>query len=144
MAIDRTASITWKGDLQSGEGTLTSGTGAFGPLDLTFARRAGEPEGHSSPEELIAAAHAGCYAMAFSNALAQAGNPADQLDVEATCSFDAKEIKITSVALKVRGDVPGLDDSEFRRLADEAEQSCPVSNALRGNVDITVDASLNG
>lgn len=144
MAIDRSASITWKGDLQSGEGTLTSGTGAFGPLELTFARRAGEPEGHSSPEELIAAAHAGCYAMAFSNALAQAGNPADRLDVEATCSFDAQEIKITSVALKVRGDVPGVDDSEFRRLADEAEQGCPVSNALRGNVEITVDASLNG
>lgn len=142
MAIDRTASIHWTGDLQSGEGKLTTGTGAFGPLNLSFARRTGEPEGHSSPEELIASAHAGCYAMAFSNALAQAGNPPDSLEVEATCSFDMEQLKITAVALKVRGDVPGIDDSEFRRLADEAEQGCPVSNALRGNVEITVDASL--
>ncbi|MBA2240980.1 MAG: OsmC family peroxiredoxin [Solirubrobacterales bacterium] len=142
MPIDRTATVNWKGDLLSGEGRLETGTGAFGPLDLSFARRTGEPEGHTSPEELIASAHAGCYAMAFSNALAEAGNPADSLEVEATCSFDAKALRITDVLLKVRGEVSGIDDSEFRRLASEAEQGCPVSSALRGNVTIEVDAAL--
>jgi len=142
MPIDRTATVNWKGDLLSGEGRLETGTGAFGPLDLSFARRTGEPEGHTSPEELIASAHAGCYAMAFSSALAEAGNPADSLEVEATCSFYAKALRITDVLLKVRGEVAGIDDSEFRRLASEAEQGCPVSSALRGNVTIEVDAAL--
>ena len=146
MAAERRAAVTWSGDLISGSGTIDEvGSGAFGPLDVSWPARAEEASGgKTSPEELIAAAHAVCYSMAFSNALAQAGHPPGRLEVSAVCALDRVEggLKITTMQLSVRGAVDGIDDGQFREIAQQAEQRCPVSNALRGNVDISVEATL--
>ena len=101
--------------------------------------------GHDESRELIAAAHAGCYAMAFSHTLAEAGSPAESLHVDATCEFRPQPeggFKVTTMKLVVHGSVPGIDQARFAELAAEGEASCPVSNALRGNVEITVTATL--
>ena len=143
--IERRAEVTWLGDLASGNGTLTGGSGAFGTLPVTWAARTEEPAGKTSPEELIAAAHASCYAMALSHALATAGNPPERLDVSAVCGLDPKSgggFEITSSNLTVRGVVPGLDQAGFEEMARQGEQGCPVSNALRNNVEIGLDATL--
>ena len=109
MATDRTMTTTWHGSLLEGAGTIApAASGAFGPLDVTWASRAEEPHGRTSPEELIAAAHSACFAMALSHGLAQAGTPADRLDTSATVTFVPGE-GITRVALSVRGAVPGID-----------------------------------
>jgi|FLYL01.1.fsa_nt_gi osmotically inducible protein OsmC len=147
MALqERKATCVWEGDLRAGAGRLRVGSGAFPELPVTFSARTEAADGKTSPEELIAAAHATCYAMAFSNTLAQAGKPPERLEVEAVCSLDRVEggLKITTMRLTVRGRVPGAEAGEFRELAATAEQRCPVSNALRGNVDIQVEASLEG
>jgi osmotically inducible protein OsmC len=142
MATERVAQVTWQGDLMSGQGTITSvGSGAFAPLDVTWASRAEEPQGRTSPEELIAAAHAACYAMALSNGLAQAGTPPDRLETSATVTF-VPGTGITKSALTVVGTVPGIDEDAFRAAADEAKDGCPVSGALEGNVELSVDARL--
>jgi len=140
--MQRRANVIWSGDLQ-GSGRLTVGSNAFPEQQVTFSARTEKQEG-TTPEELIAAAHATCYSMAFSNVLKQAGSPANTLDVTAVCSLDRVEgaLKITAMELTVRGDVPGLDAAKFNELAQTAEQRCPVSNALRGNVDVTVTATL--
>jgi osmotically inducible protein OsmC len=138
---DRTADVTWKGNLFEGSGTITStGSGAFGELPVTWAARTEESNGKTSPEELLAMAQAACYAMAFSNTLNKAGYPPEELKVSATCTFEPP--KITTMKLEVRGRVPGLDQSEFERIAGEAEKGCPVANAFRNNVEITVNATL--
>jgi osmotically inducible protein OsmC len=125
-----------------GAGTITSvGSGAFGPLDVTWASRAEESNGRTSPEELIAAAHAACFSMALSHGLAQGGNPADKLDVDATVTF-VPGTGITSIALTVRGSVPGIDAESFVAAAEGAKQNCPVSTALASVPEITLDASL--
>ena len=145
MAVaERRANVVWKGNLFQGSGTfdLASSEAAQG-LPITWASRTERPDGKTSPEELIAAAHASCFAMAFSNTLAEQGNDPEELDISAVCTFDAGQLKITTVVLDVRGKVPGLDAEGFQNAAEQAEQGCPVSNALRGNVDIQVNASLD-
>ena len=139
-----TATSTWSGDLFSGSGTTTLTSGAGGPFPVSWASRTEEAAGKTSPEELIAAAHAACFNMAFSNQLAQAGNPADRLDTSATATFEKTDagFRITSMALSVEGAVPGIDADTFAELATAAKDGCPVSNALAGNVTITIDATL--
>lgn len=143
MAAERRASVTWQSDLMSGSGTIEEvGSGAFGPLDVSWAARAEEePGGKTSPEELIAAAHASCFAMALAHALAQAGSPAERLETSATVAF-VPGTGITRVALTVRGTVPGLDADGFRSAAEGAKANCPVSKALAGVPEISLDASL--
>lgn len=140
---DRRADVVWKGDLPSGSGTLDlASSGALTGASISFPSRTEDPGGNTSPEELIAAAHAGCYAMALSNVLAEGGNTAEELDVSATCTLDMDSLKITTVVLDVRGNVPGMDIEDFQSATEQAEQMCPVSNALRGNVDIQLNATL--
>ena len=142
MATDRTAAVTWKGSLMEGAGTIhEAGSGAFGPLDVSWASRAEDANSKTSPEELIAAAHAACFAMALSHALAQDGTPAEQLDTSATVTFQPG-VGITRVALTVRGTVPGLDEAGFVEQAEGARAGCPVSKALAAVPEITLDAAL--
>jgi osmotically inducible protein OsmC len=139
---DRTANVTWSGSLLEGSGTIESvGSGAFGPLDVTWASRTEESGGRTSPEELIAAAHASCFSMALSHALAQAGTPPDRLETSATVTF-IPGTGITKSALTVRGSVPGLDEDGFRAAAENAKENCPVSKALAAVPEITLDATL--
>ena len=142
MATDRTASVVWQGDLMNGSGTIQPvGSGAFGPLDVSWAARAEAPNGKTSPEELIAAAWASCFAMALSSGLAKAGTAPEKLETSATVTFQPGE-GITRGALTVRGIVPGLDADGFRAAADDAKQNCPVSQALAGIPEVTLEASL--
>ena len=139
----RRANVVWRGDLAKGTGTLDlTSSEALQQAQITWASRAERPDGRTSPEELIAAAHAGCYSMALSNVLTERGNEPEELEVSAVCTFDVGGLKITTVELNVRGRVPGIDESSFEEATREAEQGCPVSNALRGNVEIQVNASL--
>ena len=144
MAAEHTAHASWQGDLMSGSGTVSGGSGAISGVPLTWRARAEDASAGSSPEELIAAAHAACFSMALSHGLAQAGNPATSLETEATATFDRTDdgFRITSIALSVRGNVPGIDGAGFREAAEGAKANCPVSKALEGNVEITLDASL--
>ena len=142
MATDRKAEVTWQGDLMSGNGRIDSVTsGAFGGLDVSWPARSEEPEGKTSPEELIAAAHATCFSMALSHGLAQAGHPAEQLKTSATVTFEPGE-GITKIALDVAGRVPGIDEGAFQQAADGAKQNCPVSKALTGVPEISLTARL--
>ena len=143
MATERRADVTWQGDLQSGSGTIDRvGSGAFGPLDVTWASRAEDPAGRTSPEELIAAAHASCFSMALSAALGKAGTPPERLSTSATVTFVPGE-GITRVALEVVGRVPGLDEAAFREAAEGAKMNCPVSKALAAVPEIVLDARLD-
>jgi len=142
MAAERTAHVRWSGSLMEGGGTIERvGSGAFGPLDVTWASRADESDGRTSPEELIAAAHAACFSMALSGALAKAEMPPKQLETSATVTF-VPGTGITRIALSVRGDVPGMDEEVFRAQAETAKDNCPVSKALAAVPEITVDASF--
>jgi lipoyl-dependent peroxiredoxin len=139
---ERSAQVTWQGDLMSGSGEIHEvPSGAFGPLQVSWASRTEEPGGKTSPEELIAAAHAACFSMALSNGLAQAGNPAERLEVSATVEF-VPGTGITRSALAVVGTVPGIDEQAFKEAAETAKDGCPVSGALKGNVKLSVDARL--
>jgi len=134
---DRNARATWQGDLFKGRGTVTAvSSGLFTDAEVSWAARTEAAEGATSPEELIAAAHAACFCMAFSNELSSRGPEPARLDVEATCTFEGG--KVTTIALTVQAEVPGADDAIIAEALAAAEQSCPVSNALRGNVDIVV------
>ncbi len=140
--VDRQASVTWEGDLFKGSGTLTAGSsGVLQDTPVTWAARTSSPEGKTSPEELIASAHASCYAMALSLTLAQGGNAPERLQVEAVCTLDDEAAKVTTSTLQVSGEVPGLDAAGFEEAAKQAEQICPVSNALRNNVDIQLQVN---
>ena len=142
MAAERRAQVVWEGNLTKGSGRVTmSSSGACGELPVTWASRTERADGRTSPEELLAAAHASCYAMAFSGALNAKGNPPERLDVSATYTF-VPGTGITTAALEVRGHVPGMAAAEFERTAREAELSCPVSNAVRNGLEITLDAAL--
>jgi osmotically inducible protein OsmC len=144
MATDRKAEVTWRGDLMSGSGRVGSVTsGAFGGLDVSWPARTEEPDGKTSPEELIAAAHASCFSMAFSHALAQEGHAPEQLDTSATVTFQPGE-GITKVALDVVGRVPGMDDDAFQSAAEQAKENCPVSKALASVPEISLTARLEG
>src|SRR4051812_39671881 len=130
---DRSAQVTWQGDLMSGNGEIhESPSGAFGPLQITWASRAeDEHGGKTSPEELIAAAHASCFAMALSLGLAKAGHPPDRLETTSTVTF-VPGTGITKSALSVVGHVPGIDEASFTAAAAAAKDGCPVSGALKG------------
>ena len=139
------ATASWSGDLFGGSGTTSlTGSGAAGPLPVSWASRTEEAAGKTSPEELIAAAHAACYSMALSNTLAGAGHTPDKLDVEAVATFEKIEAgwRLTTMALSVTGSVPGVSAEDFAASAAAAKEGCPVSNALRGNVEITLEATL--
>ena len=142
---ERRAEVVWEGNLEQGHGTVTSsGSGAVDNVGVTWRARTERQDGETSPEELIAAAHASCFAMAFSGTLNEAGNPPERLSITATAAFEVGDegAHIPWIELDVRGRVPGMDESQFQRLAEDADRGCPVSNALRGNVDIRVRATL--
>jgi lipoyl-dependent peroxiredoxin len=144
VATDRKADVVWQGDLMNGSGTIQQVTsGALDPLDVSWASRSEDPNGRTSPEELIAAAWASCFAMALSHGLAQGGNAPERLETSATVTFQPGE-GITKAVLTVRGTVPGLDEAGFREAAEDAKQNCPVSKALTGIPDVSLDASLAG
>jgi len=139
---DRTASVTWTGSLTDGAGRIDSvGSGAFGPLEVTWASRTEDSDGLTSPEELIAAAHASCYSMALSGALAKAGSPPEKLETSATVTF-VPGTGITKSAIRVRATVPGIDEAAFLEAAEGAVEGCPVSKALAALPEITLDATL--
>jgi osmotically inducible protein OsmC len=144
VAAERTAHVTWSGSLMDGSGMIEStGSEAIGGLEVTWASRS-EPDasGRTSPEELIAAAHAACFCMALSHGLAQAGSPPEKLDVTATSTF-VPGTGITQMKLDVTGTVPGMDEAAFIAAAEGARDNCPVSGALKGNVEILLDARLS-
>jgi len=144
MATERRGETTWKGDLMSGSGTIAAApSGAFGPLDVSWQARAEEPGGKTSPEELIAAAHSSCFAMALSLGLANGGTPPEELRTSATVTF-VPGSGITKVALTVEGRVPGIDEEAFRAAAEDAKVNCPVSKALAAVPEITLHARLAG
>jgi osmotically inducible protein OsmC len=141
---ERHARVTWHGDLTSGSGTIDeTGSGAFGSLPVTWAARSEEESGgKTSPEELLAAAHAACLSMALSNGLAKAGTPPERLETSATVTF-VPGTGITMIALEVEGSVPGLDESGFVAAAEDAKVNCPVSQALAAVGEITLAARLS-
>jgi osmotically inducible protein OsmC len=144
MATQRSAEVTWRGSLTEGSGTIDSTTsGVIAPLAVTWRSRAEDPEGRTSPEDLIAAAHASCFAMALSHELGQAGHPPDELRTSATVTFVPGE-GITAIALTVRARVPEIDADAFEAAAEAAKTGCPVSQALAGVPEITLDARLDG
>jgi lipoyl-dependent peroxiredoxin len=141
MAVEHRAHTTWEGDLASGSGVFTLGTGVTGPQQVTWRARAEDASAGTSPEELIAAALSSCFSMALSGALARAGTPPTKLETDVVSSFTGG-VGLTSLAVTVRGVVDGVDESAFREAAEQAKEGCPVSKALMGNVEITVDAAL--
>ena len=146
MAQVRRASVSWKGNLQSGNGVLDAGTsGAFAALPVTWASRTEEADGRTSPEELLAAAHAACFSMALSSDLTKAGSPPESLHVTSEVTADRVDGKWTVISSKltVRGRVSGLDEERFQTIAQGAKDGCPISRALKGNVALSVEASLD-
>lgn len=147
MAQIRRATARWEGDLVSGKGTVSSATTSqFRDLDVSWGSRTAEPEGRTSPEELLAAAHASCFSMAFASRLAKNGTPPRSLEVTAAVTFDKRDAGwgVTTSHIRVRGSASGIDDAKFRELAEDAKENCPVSQALKGNVALTVEAELAG
>jgi osmotically inducible protein OsmC len=140
MATTRTATAEWHGSLMEGAGRVNLDSSGLGTYDVTWASRAEEPAGRTSPEELIAAAHSACFSMALSHALAQAGNAPDSLTTKADVTFQPGE-GITGIHLTVQGSVPGLSADDFTAAAETAKANCPVSKALTGTT-ITLDATL--
>ena len=145
MAAERRGEATWSGTLFEGSGSVSlASSGVANGLPVTWASRTEDHGGKTSPEELIAAAHAACFSMFLSNVLDKGGNPAEKLDVSAVSTFDKTDagFRMTTMDLEVRGSVPGLDAAAFERAAEEAKDGCPVSNALKGNVELEVKAAL--
>lgn len=144
LRAERRAEAVWVGALFKGRGSVSVGSEAFTELPITWASRTEHPDGKTSPEELLAAAHAGCYSMAFSLALADAGTPPEELTVKATCAFEQVPtgFAITTIALDVHGRVPGIDGDRFEQAAKRAAQICPVSKALNGNVEVRLNTRL--
>lgn len=145
MAATRTATVTWTGTLAEGTGTVSAGTSElFTDLPVSWASRTESADGRTSPEELLAAAHASCFSMALSGALARAGTPPDHVHVSATVTFDkvGDAWTVTRSELDVIGTVPGLDEAAFDAAAQDAKDNCPVSRALAGNVELSVSATL--
>jgi len=145
VAATREARVVWNGDLMSGTGTVSAGSsGLFKDIPVSWSARTEAPGGKSSPEELLAAAHASCFAMALSAGLARAGTPPKRLEVGAKVTFDkvGDNWTVVSSALDVRGEVPGLDAEKFKQAAEGAKENCPISRALKGNVNLSVTPSL--
>jgi len=141
MAVDHRAHTTWEGDLANGSGVFTLGSGVTGPQQVTWRARAEDASAGTSPEELIAAALSSCFSMALSGALARAGSPPAKLETDVVSTFEGG-VGITKLAVTVRGEVDGVDENAFREAAEQARENCPVSKALKGNVEITLDAAL--
>lgn len=141
MATTRTADAHWEGNLLEGKGTVALSSSNIGTYDVSWPARSAEPNGVTSPEELIAAAHSSCYSMAFSYGLAGKGYTVASLDTRADVTFQPGE-GITGIALTVRASVPGLSQEEFQAAAEDAKANCPVSQALAGVKNITLDAEL--
>jgi osmotically inducible protein OsmC len=141
---DRSAEVVWSGGLLDGSGTIVStGSGVLGDLPVTWAARAEERSGgKTSPEELLAAAHASCFCMAFSKRLADNGTPPEQLQVSATVTF-VPGTGVTRSALDLTGSVSGIDEATFQTLAEDAKANCPISQALADSVEITLSARLS-
>ncbi|HEX8918379.1 MAG TPA: OsmC family peroxiredoxin [Chloroflexota bacterium] len=141
---ERRASVIWEGSLTKGHGTVSSGSGVLHNSPVTWASRVEREDGMTSPEELLAAAQAECYAMVLSNLLGKQGKEPERLDVTAICTVERQDggLKITTMKLQAKGRVHDMDQEAFTRLAEEGEKNCPVSNALRGNVQISVEAKL--
>jgi osmotically inducible protein OsmC len=146
MAAIRQASVTWSGDLPSGKGNVSAASsGAFKGLEVSWPRRSeADANGITSPEELLAASHAACYAMALSAGLGRGGTPPQSLNISARVTFDrvGDGFKVVSSALEVSGKVPNIDDAGFQKAAEDAKDGCPISQALKGNVDLSVKATL--
>jgi osmotically inducible protein OsmC len=145
MGTTRTATTTWTGSLAEGSGTVSAGTSQlFTDLPVSWASRTEEHNGRTSPEELLAAAHASCFSMALAGGLARAGTPPDHLHVSATVTFDkvGEKWSVTASQLDVVGVVPGIDDEGFDAAARDAKDGCPISRALAGNVELSVSAAL--
>ena len=145
MTAVRQATVNWNGDFASGKGSVSGGSsGAFKQLEVSWPRRS-EPDanGITSPEELLAASHASCYAMALSAGLGRGGTPPQSLNVTATVTFVTEGgPRVASSALEVRGRVPGIDEAGFVKAAEAAKDGCPISQALKGNVELSVKATL--
>jgi lipoyl-dependent peroxiredoxin len=147
MAETRHATATWSGNLTEGSGMLQYiSSGAFSRMPITWGSRTAAHEGRTSPEELLAAAHASCFSMAFANQLAKNGTIADRLDVRVDITADKLDAgwTVLSSAIKVSGVVPGIDEETFAKLADAAKDGCPISRALAGNVELSVEPTLLG
>jgi osmotically inducible protein OsmC len=145
MAQVRTAQVTWAGDLIEGSGTIDYvSSGVFSRMPVSWAARTGPHNGKTSPEELLAAAHGSCFSMAFSARLAKNGTPPTRLRVNVEVGFDnaSGSWKVTTSTIKVVGNVPGIELEKFREIAEDAKENCPISGALKGNVELIVDASL--
>lgn len=145
MAVIREAQVVWEGDLLSGSGSVSSRTsGTFADLPVSWRSRTESPMQRTSPEELLGAAHASCFVMALSNVLAQRGNPPQRLEATARVTFDRVDgkWKVASSSIEVSGLVPGIDAAGFREAAENAKNNCPISQALKGNVALSVNASL--
>ncbi|HEV8536601.1 MAG TPA: OsmC family peroxiredoxin [Candidatus Limnocylindria bacterium] len=145
MAATREARAVWNGDLMSGTGAVSAASsGKFSDLPVSWSARTESPGGKTSPEELLAAAHASCFAMALSADLARAGTPPKRLEVSSKVTFDKVGDKwtVVSSALDVTGEVPGADAAKFRQAAEGAKENCPISRALKGNVNLSVNATL--
>jgi osmotically inducible protein OsmC len=141
MAATSSAKTVWEGDLAHGSGTTTPSSGAFETVDVSWASRTERAAGKTSPEELLAAAHAACFCMGLAHELAEAGTPPERLEAEATVDFVPGE-GVKSSRITVTGRVPGIDQDTFAGAAQSAGEGCPISGALKGNVDISVDATL--
>ncbi|GAA2695171.1 OsmC family protein [Streptomyces aculeolatus] len=141
MATTRTAKTHWEGNLLEGKGTVALESSKIGTYDVSWPARSAEPGGKTSPEELIAAAHSACYSMAFSHGLAGKGHTVESLDTSADVTFQPGE-GITGIVLTVRATVPGLSEEDFQAAAEDAKKNCPVSQALAGVKNITLDAKL--
>jgi len=145
MAAIRTAHATWNGGLTDGGGVVSAtSSNAFTELPVSWAARTESSDGKTSPEELVASAHAACYSMALSAGLGKAGHPPTKLEVGATVTFDNVDggWKVASSALEVVGTVPGIDAAAFQEAAEGAKDGCPISAALKGNVELSVEATL--
>ena len=141
MATTRTATTSWKGSLQEGGGQVTLESSGMGTYDVSWPARAEEPNGKTSPEELIAAAHSSCFSMALSAGLGKAGSPPQSLETTAEVDFQPGK-GITEIRLRVVGSVEGMSEEDFRAAAEDAKKNCPVSQALTGVPFMTVEASL--
>jgi len=143
MAAESKATTVWQGDLPSGRGTTTVASGVFPEFEVSWPARTERTSGTTSPEELLAAAHSACFCMALSNVLAQGGNTAEQIEASTAVSFVPGE-GVKSSSFTVRGRVPGLDQDGFEQAARDASENCPISQALKGNIEISVEANLDG
>jgi lipoyl-dependent peroxiredoxin len=143
LRAERKATVVWQGDLVNGAGRASVGSGSLAEFDVSWPARVESPDGRTSPEELIAAAHSSCFSMALAGELKRAGFEPERLVTEATFLLDdTGELSIKRADLKVRAKVPGAEREAFEKAARAAKDGCPVSKALRGNVEITVEAEL--